>query len=146
MRTTMDPLNPMASTLDPAIAHIYSQASAIRDSIRASVPRETEDTEARKRREKQKRLQRLAREVLDTPERVRYLVRNGRLEDAKREWEMPKKLLENWREKGVGGDDVLVCLADGEAALRGEETGYRWREDEKDEGSSRCDGGQGANS
>lgn len=140
----MDPLNPMASTLDPAIAQIYTQASAIRDAMRASVPEEAADGKAREAREKRQRLQRLAREALDTPERIRDLVREGRIEDAKREWQMPRKLLETWRKQGVGGDDVLACLADGDAALRGEETGYNWRKGDEagDDGSSSENGQQ----
>ncbi|OAA54545.1 Vps51/Vps67 [Niveomyces insectorum RCEF 264] len=38
MRATMDPLNPMAATLDPAIAHIYHEAVALRDALRDAVP------------------------------------------------------------------------------------------------------------
>ncbi|KAJ2898403.1 hypothetical protein MKZ38_003955 [Zalerion maritima] len=143
MRANMDPLTPMASTLDPAIARIYTQASAIRDSIRASVPLEATDQKTQEEQAKRKRLQRLAREVLDTPERIRDLIKEGRIEDAKQGWQMPKKLLETWREKGAGGDEVLACLEDGEAALRGEETGYQWRKGDEDEDE---DDGSGSDS
>ena len=120
MRANMDPLNPMASTLDPAIAQIYSQASSIREALRQSVPKPEEGKaeESARRRKTRK----LVVEVLGAPERIRQLVREGKIEDARREWEMPRKLLETWKEKGLGGDDVDVCLADGEAALRGDDT------------------------
>ncbi|GKT43405.1 uncharacterized protein ColSpa_03586 [Colletotrichum spaethianum] len=115
----MDPLNPMASTLDPAIAGIYAQASSIRDSLRKTVAapesKEREDQVAAARR---RRTRQLAKEVLGTPEKLRALVREGKAEEAKREWEMPRRLLEVWKEKGVGGKDVVECLEEGDAALR----------------------------
>ncbi|CAK7222216.1 hypothetical protein SBRCBS47491_004790 [Sporothrix bragantina] len=120
MRATMDPLNPMASTLDPAIAHIYNQAKALRDAMRDTVPApeknepSTEDTAARERTRK------LAVTVLQTPEKLRQLVQEGRTEEAEAAWQRPRQLLEAWREQGVGGDDVAACLVDGAAALRGE--------------------------
>lgn len=125
----MDPLNPMASTLDPAIAKIYNQASEIRDSLRESV---AEPTEARKAEEEihQRRLRtrQLAIEVLDTPDRIRALVADGRLDDAREAWKMPKKLLLVWKEQGMGGSDVDECIADGDAAVRGEPSKGNWRE------------------
>ncbi|OLN96084.1 Vacuolar protein sorting-associated protein 51-like protein [Colletotrichum chlorophyti] len=120
MRANMDPLNPMASTLDPAIAGIYAQASAIREELRKSVAppgskkREDEAAAARRRRTRE-----LAREVLGTPEKLRKLVGEGKLEEARRAWEMPRRLLEIWREKGLGGADVLECLEEGDAVLLG---------------------------
>lgn len=35
-------------------------------------------------------------------------------------WESTLTLLERWRERGVGGEDVQACIEDGEAALREE--------------------------
>ncbi|TDZ48238.1 Vacuolar protein sorting-associated protein 51-like protein [Colletotrichum trifolii] len=120
MRANMDPLNPMASTLDPAIAGIYAQASSIREELRNKVapPDSKErldgDAAARKRRTRQ-----LAQEVLAMPERLRGLVKEGKLEEAKTEWELPRRLLEVWKEKGLGGKDVLECIEEGDAALTG---------------------------
>lgn len=118
MRANMDPLNPMASTLDPAIAQIYSQASSIRETLRQNVP--APDSEERKEADaakKRRRAQQLAREVLDTPDRLRKLVADGKMLEARRQWEMPRRLLETWREKGVGGQDVADCLSEGDAAV-----------------------------
>ncbi|KAI1076021.1 Vps51/Vps67-domain-containing protein [Whalleya microplaca] len=129
MRANMDPLNPMASTLDPAIAQIYSQATAIRESLRASVPppdasrRAEEEAARRKVRTKQ-----LAIQVLDTPAKVRALVAEGRLEDARQAWKMPRRLLLVWKEQGLGGEDVDKCVEDGDAALRGEPGKGDWRD------------------
>ncbi|KAI5920525.1 Vps51/Vps67-domain-containing protein [Camillea tinctor] len=129
MRTNMDPLNPMASTLDPAIAQIYSQASAIRDSLRKAVPppdaAKKEADEAARRRMQTKQL---ALEVLDTPDKIRALVSEGRLEDARQVWSMPRRLLLVWKEQGLGGTDVDACIEDGDAALRGEPSKGNWRD------------------
>jgi hypothetical protein len=112
----MDPMNPMASMLDPKIAQIYEQASAIRDALRKEVPRPDETDNARRRAEE------LAAEVVAMPARLRMLVDEGELEEAKREWEMPRRLLLLWREKGQGGRDVQACLDAGDAIIQGEES------------------------
>jgi hypothetical protein len=115
----MDPLNPMASTLDPAIAQIYSQASSIRDAVREAVP--APDSEQGKRREamaRQQRTRELAIQVLAVPERLRTLVAAGKIAQARKEWILPRKLLESWKEKGIGGDDVEECIEEGDEALR----------------------------
>ncbi|PTB62392.1 hypothetical protein BBK36DRAFT_1129237 [Trichoderma citrinoviride] len=118
MRANMDPLNPMATTLDPAIAHIYSQASAIQESLRKLVPApDSEEGKAREAQQRRQRTRQLAIEVLATPERLQALVREGRFEEARRQWEMPRKLLEVWKQKGVGGDDVQACIDQGDAAI-----------------------------
>ncbi|KAL6870324.1 Vps51/Vps67 domain-containing protein [Trichoderma novae-zelandiae] len=118
MRANMDPLNPMATTLDPAIAHIYSQASAIQESLRKSVPApESDEGKAREAQQRRQRTRQLAIEVLATPERLQALVKEGRFEEARRQWEMPRKLLEVWKQRGVGGDDVQACIDQGDAAI-----------------------------
>ncbi|KUI72324.1 hypothetical protein VM1G_07949 [Cytospora mali] len=120
MRANMDPLNPMASTLDPAIAHIYTQASSIRDTLRQSTPKPEESQSREEEQARKRRTRELVAEVLQTPARLRTLVRDGKVEEAKEAWRLPKKLLLAWKEKRIGGTDVDTCLADGEAALRGE--------------------------
>ncbi|KAF7544053.1 hypothetical protein G7Z17_g10258 [Cylindrodendrum hubeiense] len=118
MRANMDPLNPMASTLDPAIAQIYTQASSIREALRASVPPPGSDQGKKREAElRRQRTRELAAEVLATPERLRSLVKEGKIEQARKEWEMPRRLLLSWKEKGVGGDDVEECLEEGDEAL-----------------------------
>ncbi|KAI0836013.1 Vps51/Vps67-domain-containing protein [Hypoxylon sp. FL0890] len=129
MRANMDPLNPMASTLDPAIAQIYSQASAIRDSLRQSVPPpDASRAEAEEARRRRARTKQLAIEVLDAPDKIRALVSEGRLEDARQAWKMPRRLLLVWKEKGLGGVDVDACIEDGDAALEGEPSKGNWRD------------------
>ncbi|KAK7210469.1 hypothetical protein V2G26_017647 [Clonostachys chloroleuca] len=118
MRSSMDPLNPMASTLDPAIAQIYSQASAFRDSLRESIPSpDSEEMRARRTVTRRRRTEELAVQLLETPARIRSLVKEGKLVEAKRQWLMPRKLLVSWKELGEGGDDVQACIEEGDAAL-----------------------------
>lgn len=118
MRSNMDPLNPMASTLNPAVAQIYSQASEIRETLRKSIPAPDSEEGMKRRSQLQKqRTKELAVQVLATPERLRSLVKEGKLDEARAEWEMPRRLLETWKEKGLGGGDVQDCIDEGDAAL-----------------------------
>lgn len=122
----MDPLNPMASTLDPAIAKIYAQAASIREDMRKSVEQGDEEGQrtdaAATAAAIRQRTKRLAIAALETPARLRKLVQEGRLDEARAEWEMPRRLLLLWKKQGVGGDDVDACIEEGDAALRGEDS------------------------
>jgi hypothetical protein len=125
MRANMDPLNPMAATLNPAIAEIYERADTVKAELRASMtPAQRSDAEmseeARARAVKLARSRDLARQVLSVPERLRELVGEGKVDEARTEWEAPLALLRRWKEEGKGGVDVQDCIDDGEAALRGE--------------------------
>ncbi|TVY15478.1 Vacuolar protein sorting-associated protein 51-like protein [Lachnellula arida] len=125
MRANMDPLNPMASTLDPAIASIYARAESIKREMREGMPgwqrERAEMSEGeREKAERRDRMREVAGRVLDTPERVRGLMDEGSVEEARRVWGPTLRLLERWKERGVGGGDVLDCIEDGEAAIRGE--------------------------
>jgi len=127
MQSTMDPLNPMAGTLDLGVAKIYEQASGLREGLRKEVPEP--GTEGKGKggdvgvEERRARTRELAREVLEVPGRLRALVEEGREEEARREWEAPRRLLERWREKGLGGADVGALIAEGDAIIRREEGG-----------------------
>ncbi|RDA91302.1 hypothetical protein CP533_6333 [Ophiocordyceps camponoti-saundersi (nom. inval.)] len=115
MRASMDPLKPLASTLDPVISQIYSQASSIRETLRDSMPApDSEEAKARARRRKSRQL---AIEVLATPPRLRLLVHEGREDEARKQWELPRRLLVAWRDRGVGGDDVQTCIDQGDAVF-----------------------------
>lgn len=118
MRANMDPLNPMASTLDPAMARIYSQASSIREAARASVP--APDSEQGRQREAEARARRtreLALEVLAVPPRLRALARDGSFDEARRQWELPRRLLVSWEARGLGGPDVRALIDEGDAIV-----------------------------
>lgn len=126
----MDPLNPMASTLDPAIAQIYERAATVkaelRDSMSPSQRAKFEMSEDdRIKAEKKAKTKKVVTQVLETPARLRELVAKGRVEEAQKEWEGPLRLLESWKEKGVGGSDVQDCIDDGAAALKGQSPGAK---------------------
>lgn len=106
----MDPLDPVSTDLDPKIAQIYTQASQIRDGLRAHVPKPNETPERRRTRE-------LACEVLAMPDKLRTLVDEGRHDEAARAWEMPRRLLVMWQERGLGGEDVGKVLEEGDGIL-----------------------------
>ncbi|KAG5914780.1 hypothetical protein E4U42_000302 [Claviceps africana] len=118
LRANMDPLNPMASTLDPAIAQIYSQASSIREKLRESLPApDSDEAKARTAELRRQRSRQLAAEALATPKRLRDLVGQGKVQEAKRQWEMPKRLLVAWLQRGVGGADVQAVIDEGDAVF-----------------------------
>jgi len=126
----MDPLNPMAATLSPAIAEIYERADGVKAELRASMtPAQRAEAEMsegeRVKVAKVARSRELARRVLAVPERLRELVKEGKVEEAQAEWEAPVALLRRWKEEGKGGVDVQDCIDDGEAALRGEPPGEK---------------------
>lgn len=125
MRANMDPLNPMATTLDPAIAQIYERANSVKQELRSSMTpgqRAAAEMSEEERAKAVKRAQSrdIARLVLGTPERLREMVAEGKQEQANAEWEVTLKVLNKWKAKGLGGMDVQDCIDDGEAALRGE--------------------------
>lgn len=66
-----------------------------------------------------------ARMVLETPERLRVLVAEGKMEEARGLWEGVLSVLERWKSEGRGGEDVQDCIDDGEAALRGDPPGEK---------------------
>jgi hypothetical protein len=118
MRTNMDPLNPVASTLDPAIGRVYEMARGCRESVKSRVAEGSGGQGEREALARRKRTREVVREVLGVPARLRELVARGKTEEARREWELPRRLLVSWKEKGVGGGDVDVCLREGDDALR----------------------------
>ncbi|KAG0647111.1 Vacuolar sorting-associated 51 [Hyphodiscus hymeniophilus] len=125
MRGSMESGNPMAKTLDLAIVGIYERAEGIKGELRRGMPesqrRELEmGKDEREAAERKRRIRKVIQGVLDAPAKVRELVADGKMEDARWLWKDKLRLLERWRERGVGGDDVEKCIDEGEAALRGE--------------------------
>ncbi|RDL31785.1 uncharacterized protein BP5553_09187 [Venustampulla echinocandica] len=112
MRDNMQEKGTGAGMLDLAIEGIYERAEGIRGHLRDSLEKGAGEEEQRRRD--------VVRRVLDIPEKVRLLVDDGKTEEAVRVWEPTLKVLERWKERGVGGTDVQDCIDDGEAALRGE--------------------------
>jgi len=127
MRERMGPLGPMAGTLDPAVERIWERVEEIKGALRGALGEEGrvwlnmtgDEREGARRRERERKV---VLRVLDTPGRLRELVDEGRVDEARREWGPVLKCLERWKERAVGGDDVQACIDEGVAALRGERT------------------------
>ncbi|KAI9868329.1 MAG: hypothetical protein M1813_005772 [Trichoglossum hirsutum] len=131
MRSNMDPLAPTTSTLPPALSHIAETASTLATTLHERItpspfsptlPRrslandsngnkEEGDASAQKRRDQA----RAVKWALDAPSRVREMVREGRREEAEKEWEVVSGILAKW--EGVRG--VEEVRREGEEALRG---------------------------
>lgn len=92
--------------------------------------------EEAERVERRRKTRVVVERVLGTPERVRVLVKEGKVDEATVLWEKEKRLLERWRERGVGGDDVMECIEDGDAALRGEAKRERSTSRDREESNS----------
>lgn len=112
MRMDMDPLNPVASTLDPAIGRVYEMARGLKESLGGEGAGKG-DGDERKRKTRE-----IVRAVLEVPDRLRKLVAQGMVEDARREWDVPRRLLLRWKEQGVGGRDVEEVLKEGDDIIR----------------------------
>lgn len=127
LRGGMDPVDPMARTLDPAVEGIFRRAEEIREGMRRGLPEGRREVieEDRIKEIKRRKTREVVLRVLETPENVRRLVADGKMEEARTLWASSSKLLEKWRERGVGGADVSDCIEDGEAALRGESAGEK---------------------
>ncbi|RKF56354.1 Vacuolar protein sorting-associated protein 51-like protein [Golovinomyces cichoracearum] len=119
MRQSVENGEPAVGTLSEDIESIYSKAENLKKKIEqaSDAIREKQDAEQQM---KKMRSRDIARRVLETPERVRKLIEEGNKDEATTKWEKAKKLLETWKERGVGGSDVIDCIEDGDAALRGE--------------------------
>lgn len=117
----------MARTLDPAVEGIFRRAEEIREGMRQAMPEGEKEIslEDKAKEAKRKKTRDVVLRVLGTPEKVRNLVANGKMEEARALWQSTSKLLEKWRERGVGGPGVGDCIEDGEAALRGEPAGEK---------------------
>jgi hypothetical protein len=126
MRGSMEGRNLGAGMLDAAVVGIYERAESIKAEVRSTMPEAQRKQlemgkEEREAAERKRRMREVVKGVLGAPGRVRELVHEAKMEDARRLWEENLRLLERWNERGVGGEDVQRCIDDGEAALRGED-------------------------
>ncbi|KAK4179377.1 Vps51/Vps67-domain-containing protein [Triangularia setosa] len=115
MRTTMDPLNPMAGTLDLVVAKVYDMASDLRREMRDHCDTRGEPT--REKGDKRENTKRLVREVYRGMERMRGFIQQGDKAQAEKEWELPRRLLVRWREMGAGAEEVEGLLREGDQIL-----------------------------
>ena len=120
MRTNMDPLAPITSTLEPAVAHIAGTAGYLSQSLSERIGEnevkgdETDESRADAQGRESAKLQ-TVRWVLDTPRRLRILVQDGKREDAAADWAEVGRILDKWN--GVKGVDQVREQA--KAALGG---------------------------
>ncbi|KAK4111578.1 hypothetical protein N656DRAFT_845907 [Canariomyces notabilis] len=125
------------AALGVVVERVYELAKAVREGLRAELGERGEAGRPEEEKgeggdDAKRRTRMLAREVVQVPGRLRRLMDEGREEDARREWEVPRKLLERWREKGLGGEDVVALIEEGDAALvRGEGAGDGGQERER---------------
>lgn len=109
MRDRMDPLTPATSTLGPAVAHIAETARGLvagtggggGDGDVGGEGREGGEVERRRRKGEKDTV----RWVVGTPRRLGVMLDEGRVEDAKGDWEEIQGILQKWR--GVAGVEEL---------------------------------------
>lgn len=98
----MDPLTPTTSTLAPAISHIAETAGTLSNELSAHVPAEKSKDVLRQSKERQ-----TVQWVLDTPERLEQLLLDDKKDEAHRDWDAVRILLDRWN--GIQGvEDVRV--------------------------------------
>ena len=39
------------------------------------------------------------------------------MDEARRQWEMPRRLLVSWKDRGLGGDDVQALIQEGDSIV-----------------------------
>ena len=106
MRTNMDPLTPTTGTLGMAVGYIAETAAGLAVAGRKNGDDRREvDEEEENKVQKKKRQRETVRWVVETPMRLRNMLEKGEKEEAERDWDMVKKILEQWKE--VQGVDEL---------------------------------------
>ncbi|KAF8459489.1 Vps51/Vps67-domain-containing protein [Terfezia claveryi] len=112
MRSSMEPLTPTTSTLEPAISHIAELSSSLTSTIHSLPPTRTPNAPNPALNKKE-----TVKWTLGAPERIRELVKQGKKEEAEKAWVVVKEMLEKW---GDGVKGVKELRENGEVALRGE--------------------------
>lgn len=113
MRDNMDPLTPTTSTLSSVVAHIAETARGLVvgagngiENGNGNGGNRLDGEEEREEVEKVRRRQRdTVRWVVGTPRRLAVMLDEGRLEDAKSDWEEIEVVLQKWR--NVAGVEEL---------------------------------------
>jgi len=92
----MDPLTPTTSTLAPAISHIAETAATLSNDLTAHIPVSRSQDAVRQSKERQ-----TVQWVLEAPERLEQLLEAGKKDEAAKDWDTVKGLLDSWQ--GVEG-------------------------------------------
>ncbi|KAF3939275.1 hypothetical protein ABW19_dt0207584 [Dactylella cylindrospora] len=112
MRSNMEPLNPATTTLSPAISHIASVSATLVQNVHAHDPNATAEAASKLAlRRKQEAVQ----QILRTPDRMQDLLRQGKRDEASKEWETAKRHVARW--KNLRNFDVDEFLRKGEEIL-----------------------------
>ncbi|KAF8424044.1 Vps51/Vps67-domain-containing protein [Tirmania nivea] len=114
MRSSMEPLTPATSTLEPAISHIAEISSSLTSTIHSLPPPQAHTLNAANLAKSKRETVKWA---LAAPERIQGLVKEGKKEEAEKEWGVVKGMLDKW---GDGVKGVKELREKGGAALRGE--------------------------
>ena len=105
MRGNMDPLAPTTHTLGPAISHIAETATSLSSSTQEAPPqllglgidiRVEPDIAENEERDRKRKQRETVRWVLDTPHRLRQMIDQEMDEEAEKDWEEVKKILQRW--------------------------------------------------
>lgn len=107
MRDNMDPLTPTTSTLSPAVAHIAETARGL--VAKAGEGNRGDEADGGEKRGEVGMVRRRQRDtvrwVLGTPSRLGVMLDEGKVEDAKKDWEEIRGILRKWRD--VAGVEEL---------------------------------------
>lgn len=103
MRDNMDPLTPATSTLSPAVAHIAETARGL--VAKAGDGRSGMEVDGEEGGKARRRQRDTVRWVLGTPSRLGGMLDEGKVEDAKMDWEEIRGILQKWRD--VAGVEEL---------------------------------------
>ena len=126
MLGNMDPLTPTTNTLAPAISHIAETAAGLSAAVGTAPARpglaglginvqgDAADGEAKadvEKRERRARERETVRWVLDTPRRLRRLLDEERVEEARKDWDEISATLEKWTTVAGAEQLRLTCEA-----------------------------------
>lgn len=103
MRTNMDPLTPMTTTLEPALAHIAQTASSLNEDLKQKDGAGRAQSTGTPVAEDPKL--ETVRWVLDSPRRLRSLLQDGQKTEAEADWAEIRTVLNDWQ--GVAGVDEV---------------------------------------
>jgi hypothetical protein len=99
----MDPLTPTTSTLAPAISHIAETAATLSRELATNVPANGAPIALRHPKAVQ-----TVQWVLDAPDRLEQLLLDDKRDEAQKDWETVRALLDKW--EGVKGvEDIRIA-------------------------------------
>lgn len=104
--------------LDGAVRGVFDRAEGLRAELRRDLENRNGGI-SREEMERRRKTKIVVERVLRTPARIWELMKDEKEDEAREIWRRTLKVLERWKERGVGGSDVQECIDEGEAALKG---------------------------